>query len=507
MVLYYRSTRSEQTQNLTASEAILQGLAPDNGLYVPTQMPQLKEDLATLLAKDYPAMAFSILKVFLDDFSDDDLQACIDAAYQDTFDTADITPIRSVGPHHFLELFHGPTLAFKDVALQLLPQLMVTAMKMHASDKKVAILTATSGDTGKAAMAGFADVPNTKIIVFYPQAGVSPIQKQQMITQVGQNVTVVGIDGNFDDAQTNVKHILNDNMIVKKLARNHIQFSSANSINIGRLVPQIVYYFNAYGQLVQNGTVKLGETVDFSVPTGNFGDILAGWYAKQLGLPINKLICASNANNVLTDFFTTGVYNRKRDFHLTSSPSMDILVSSNLERLLFYSFDQDAAALAKFMTTFETKGRAELPDTARQKLTDFVAFSTDEVDTLTTIRLMQTKYQYTIDPHTAVATHAAIQYSQEHKSEARPLIILSTANPYKFPEVVLHALTNHQPSETDFAAIQALSNLIELPVPKAIRRLKHAKVLHEQTIPVAKMSDLVLNTLSEDKSKSKDVKN
>lgn len=490
----YRSTRDEQKQTLSASQAILQGLAPDNGLYVPAVFPKLEKPLADLMNLNYQDLALEILHLFLDDYTTDELKACIQKAYGEQFDNTKITPLRTADDLHYLELFHGPTLAFKDVALQLLPHLMTTAMKKNQISDKIVILTATSGDTGKAAMAGFADVEDTQIIVFYPKDGVSPIQKQQMITQAGDNVAVFGIDGNFDDAQTTVKHILNDPEIKTTLAKNHHRFSSANSINIGRLVPQIVYYFAAYRQLVQHETIQLNDEVVFSVPTGNFGDILAGWYAKRLGLPIKKLICASNENNVLTDFFKTGCYDRQREFHVTTSPSMDILVSSNLERLLFEVLNEDPKALAKFMTEFETSGKAQLDPESFKKLSDFVAYSANEDETLTEIRKTQTSALYTIDPHTAVASFAAHTYLAE-THEVAPIIVLSTANPYKFPGTVLHALTHHKPLETGFEALQALANVIDLKTPRNIKRLTIAKVHHDQTISVTDMAATVLKVI------------
>ncbi|MCH4170426.1 MAG: threonine synthase [Lactobacillus sp.] len=495
MSLQYRSTRGNESNSLTASQAILQGLAPDSGLYVPVTFPKLTTPLKDLVGLSYQDLALQILKLFLDDYTDTELKACITAAYGDQFDTDLITPVHQAGNVNYLELYHGPTLAFKDIALQLLPHLMTTAMTKNNYHGQITILTATSGDTGKAAMAGFADVPNTRIIIFYPKDGVSAIQKQQMVTQTGANVNVLGIDGNFDDAQRNVKTILNDQAIQAQLATQNIQFSSANSINIGRLIPQIVYYFAAYSQLVQNETIALNDEVVFSVPTGNFGDILAGWYAKKLGLPIKRLLCASNENNILTDFFHTGTYNKKRAFHVTSSPSMDILVSSNLERLLFEVLNEDPTALSAFMHEFETAGSATLPASAKAKLADFVAYDTDQAQTLDAIRQTQTQANYTIDPHTAVATHGALAYLKDTK-DTTPMVILSTANPYKFPETVLWALTAHKPLESGFEAIQAVSNVISLPVPKNISRLKRAKVRFDQTIAVAQMAPTILNILT-----------
>jgi threonine synthase len=341
MEILYQSTRDPLAKKVTASQAILQGLSPDGGLYVPTQIPIIETPLIELAKLSYQELAFKILKPYLNDFSTQELQTCLAAAYGNNFDNPAIAPLTEHAGAFYLELFHGPTIAFKDLALQLLPQLMITAAHKNQLEKEIVILTATSGDTGKAAMAGFADVPGTKIIVFYPKNGVSPVQEKQMLTQTGNNTFVLGIDGNFDQAQTNVKKIFNDQSFKQQLDLNGYQFSSANSINIGRLLPQIVYYFYAYSQLLTAGKIKAGDKINFSVPTGNFGDILAGYYAKQMGLPIKKLICASNKNHVLTDFFNSGTYDRKRPFYVTSSPSMDILVSSNLERLLYYLSDKE----------------------------------------------------------------------------------------------------------------------------------------------------------------------
>ena len=335
MTLVYQSTRDEKNR-VTASQAILQGLATDGGLFTPITYPQVDLDFAKLKDASYQEVAKLVLSAFLDDFSEAELDYCINHAYDSKFDDAAIAPLVKLDGQYNLELFHGATIAFKDMALSILPHLMTTAAKKHGLENKIVILTATSGDTGKAAMAGFADVPGTEIIVFYPKDGVSKVQELQMTTQTGANTHVVAIDGNFDDAQTNVKHMFNDTDLRARLLEHKLQFSSANSMNIGRLVPQIVYYVYAYAQLVKTGEITAGDKVNFTVPTGNFGNILAAYYAKQIGLPVGKLICASNENNVLTDFFKTQVYDKKRSFKVTSSPSMDILVSSNLERLIFH---------------------------------------------------------------------------------------------------------------------------------------------------------------------------
>ena len=333
MNLTYTSTRGHG-ETVTASQAILKGLADDGGLFVPTSLPKLEVPVEKLAGMSYQEVAYEVMKLFLTDFTEEELKKCIANAYDSKFDTEVIAPLVQADGAYFLELFHGNTIAFKDMALSILPHLMTTAAKKNHVDNEIVILTATSGDTGKAAMAGFADVPGTRIIVFYPKDGVSPVQEKQMVTQKGDNTFVVGIEGNFDDAQTGVKKMFNDQKLAKELAESGFQFSSANSINIGRLVPQIVYYVYAYATLVKNEQIKNGELINITVPTGNFGNILAAYYAKLIGLPVDKLICASNTNKVLFDFFTTGTYDKKREFTVTSSPSMDILISSNLERLI-----------------------------------------------------------------------------------------------------------------------------------------------------------------------------
>ena len=341
MTLVYQSTRDAKN-TVSASQAILQGLATDGGLFTPISMPRVELDFSVLKDASYQEIAKLILSAFLDDFTADELDYCINNAYDSKFDIPAIASVVKLKGQYNLELFRGSTIAFKDMALSILPYLMTTAAKKHGLENEIVILTATSGDTGKAAMAGFADVPGTQIIVFYPRDGVSKVQELQMTTQTGANTHVVAIDGNFDDAQTNVKHMFNDENLRAKLAAKKLQFSSANSMNIGRLVPQIVYYVYAYAQLVKTGEIAAGDKVNFTVPTGNFGNILAAYYAKQIGLPVGKLICASNDNNVLTDFFSTGVYDKNRTYRVTTSPSMDILVSSNLERLIFHLFGNDA---------------------------------------------------------------------------------------------------------------------------------------------------------------------
>lgn len=382
MTLVYQSTR-DANNTVSASQAILQGLATDGGLFTPISMPRVELDFSVLKDASYQEIAKLILSAFLDDFTADELDYCINNAYDSKFDTPAIAPVVKLKGQYNLELFRGSTIAFKDMALSILPYLMTTAAKKHGLENEIVILTATSGDTGKAAMAGFADVSGTQIIVFYPRDGVSKVQELQMTTQTGANTHVVAIDGNFDDAQTNVKHMFNDENLRAKLVAKKLQFSSANSMNIGRLVPQIVYYVYAYAQLVKTGEIVAGDKVNFTVPTGNFGNILAAYYAKQIGLPVGKLICASNDNNVLTDFFSTGVYDKNRTFRVTTSPSMDILVSSNLERLIFHLFGNDAVKTAELMEALNTVGQYDIQGADADILSFFVlAFATEEETSL-----------------------------------------------------------------------------------------------------------------------------
>ncbi|MFC6254702.1 threonine synthase [Secundilactobacillus hailunensis] len=498
MTLLYRSTRGDAADALTASAAILQGLSPDGGLYVPTETPQFDLDLKQLSTMTYQTVATKVLKAFLTDFTDAEISACVKAAYDDKFDDPLIAPVSHHGDDYYLELFHGATIAFKDLALSILPHLMTTAAKKNHFKKEIVILTATSGDTGKAAMAGFADVPGTKIIVFYPSQGVSAIQKQQMITQVGENTYVVAINGNFDQAQTNVKEIFNDADFKTQLATHGFQFSSANSINIGRLVPQVAYYFYAYGQLVKQGAVKNGDTVNFSVPTGNFGDILAGYYAKQLGLPVNRLICASNQNNVLTDFFQTGYYDRIRPFFTTTSPSMDILVSSNLERLIFLATGEDADQTTAYMHELEKTGHYQIKPAVLKKLqmTFSAGFASGDEDRQA-IATVFNKSDFAIDPHTAVAKAVADQYRQAANDD-HPMIIVSTASPYKFPNAVLSAIEGHTVETDGLDAVKQLQDHIQVPLPKAIETLFQAKVRHNTTVQPDEMQAAITKILKID---------
>ena len=468
----YISTRGKDN-GVTAKEAILRGLARDGGLYVPEAIPVIDRPLSELLQLPYTKLAHAILRPFLD-FTDEELTECVEKAYAaNRFTDPKIAPVKSAAGVHFLELFHGPTLAFKDMALSILPHLM-TVSASQQEDKEMIILTATSGDTGKAALEAFCDVPGTSIIVFYPEKGVSNLQKRQMITQEGSNTYVYGIRGNFDDAQTGVKNIFS-NMVLEKGK----EFSSANSINIGRLLPQICYYFYAYAQL----DIRLGSEVNFVVPTGNFGNILAGYYAKKMGLPIRKLICASNDNKVLYDFFRTGSYDKNREFYCTISPSMDILVSSNLERLLFHA--TGAEIVRGMMENLSGQGRFEL----KANLPDFYGAHATEDEVRKAIYEVGQK-GYVMDTHTAVAYHAGRRYIAE-TGDNTPQVVIATASPFKFAEDVLKAL-GVEVGTDDMANVQALSEKSGLPVPEALARLAHLPVRHNIICDVSEMQKVVM---------------
>ncbi len=458
------STRGD-SRGATAPEAVLRGIAPDGGLYIRREMPRIPvEELAGL---DFRALAERILGEYLSGYSREEIRGCVERAYDQKFDTPEIAPVVDVGDMHVLELFHGPTAAFKDVALSALPQLMSCALQKTGAKDEILILTATSGDTGSAALTGFADVPGIRIIVFYPDRGISPIQRAQMTTMAGENLGVCAISGNFDDAQTGVKRIFAE-LPQEFRAANHVALSSANSINIGRLAPQIVYYYSAYLDLVKRGKLRMGEKLNFCVPTGNFGDILAGYFAKRMGLPVGKLICASNANNVLTDFLNTGIYNRKRKFLTTISPSMDILVSSNLERLLYLALDCDAEAVRVRMAALSEKGEYSMPDAAMARIREtFAAACATDEQAMDAIRRTFEAHRYLMDPHTAVAWKAAEDYRRE-SGDATPCVVLSTASPYKFPKSVLTALGEAVPEDAaaQLSRMEALSGT-KTPAPLA----------------------------------------
>ena len=488
MTLVYQSTR-DANNTVTASQAILQGLATDGGLFTPISYPQLELDFTKLKDASYQEVAKLILSAFLDDFTDQELDDCINNAYDSKFDTPEIVPLVKLNGQYNLELFHGATIAFKDMALSILPHLMTTAAKKHDLKNKIVILTATSGDTGKAAMAGFADVPGTEIIVFYPKKGVSKVQELQMTTQTGNNTHVVAIEGNFDDAQTNVKRMFNDAALRERLAAHKLQFSSANSMNIGRLVPQIVYYVYAYAQLVKTDQIRAGEAVNFSVPTGNFGNILAAYYAKKIGLPVGKLICASNENNVLTDFFKTHIYDKKRSFKVTSSPSMDILVSSNLERLIFHLLGNSAEKTADLMKSLNQHGQYELTDFDPAILELFAAEYATEVETAAEIKRVYEASDYIEDPHTAVAS-AVYQKYRTAAGDETTTVVASTASPYKFPVVAVEAVTG-QTGLSDFEALTKLHEISGIAVPSAVSNLETAQIRHKTTVAADQMQAAV----------------
>lgn len=489
MALYYSSTRNAKDR-VTASQAILKGLADDGGLFVPSEIPALDVSLKELADMSYQETAYQVLKLFLTDYTEEELRHCIDSAYDEKFDTEEIAPLAEADGAYYLELFHGATIAFKDMALSILPHLLITAARKNNVKNDIVILTATSGDTGKAALAGFADVEGTKIVVFYPKNGVSPIQEKQMVTQKGDNTYVVGINGNFDQAQTGVKQMFNDSDFAKLMDENGYQFSSANSINIGRLVPQIAYYVYAYAKLLKEGVIADGERINVVVPTGNFGNILAAFYAKNMGLPIAKLICASNENKVLYDFFTTGAYDKNREFMLTSSPSMDILISSNLERLIYRIAGNDADKNVELMKSLNENGVYEITPEMRAQLSDFVGGYATEQETADTIRALYEKTGYVIDTHTAVAASVYGKYRAESGDDTKT-VIASTASPFKFTRSVMTAIDGKYDALGDFELVDELSKLGNVTVPQAIEEIRTAPVRHDHVCEVSEMPDAV----------------
>ena len=484
----YISTRNNNI-SLTSSQAIIQGISKDGGLFVPDQLPQISlEDLKDL---DYKKLTFEILSVFLTDFEDNDLKECIENAYDNKFDTEAIAPLVKVGEDYCLELYHGSTLAFKDMALSLLPHLFKKALKINNIDEEVVILTATSGDTGKAALEGFANIDGIKIIVFFPEEGVSKIQKLQMKTQEGANTFVVGINGNFDDAQNGVKKIFNDEIFVKTLDKNNYILSSANSINIGRLVPQVVYYFHSYFELVRNNQINLGDSINFTVPTGNFGNILAAYYAKKMGLPINKLICASNENKVLTEFFDTGIYDRRRELKLTSSPSMDILISSNLERLLYHLDESHEDLTPIYMEDLSKNGFYKV---IKENLSEFYAAFATEDEVSETIKRVYEKYDYLLDTHTAVAYNVCKKYQKETNDKTKTVIV-STASPYKFASTVASSIGIDLKNMDEFEVIDEISKKVNSDIPKSIKDLKTKEIVHENNCNKEDMREIIKDFL------------
>ena len=485
MDLIYKSTRNNQ-ETATASEAILKGLAGEGGLFVPSYIPKLDKSLKELSAMSYQEVAYEVMKLFMTDFTEEELKHCINSAYDKKFDKESIAELVKKEDAYYLELFHGATIAFKDMALSILPYLMTTSAKKNHVKNEIVILTATSGDTGKAALAGFADVPGTKIIVFYPKHGVSPIQEKQMVTQRGDNTYVIGIEGNFDDAQTGVKKMFSDVALAQEMNEAGYQFSSANSINIGRLVPQVVYYVYSYAALLARGEISEGEQINVVVPTGNFGNILAASYAKEMGIPIAKLICASNENKVLFDFFTTGCYDRNRDFILTSSPSMDILISSNLERLIYQTAGRDAEKNREFMKELNTDGVYTITEEMKEQMKDFYGNYATEEETAQTIKEVYDKTGYIIDTHTAVAAAVYKKYEKETDDKTKT-VIASTASPYKFTRSVMNAIDPSYDSKTDFELIDELEKLSGVKVPQAIEDIRSAAVLHDTVCETADM--------------------
>lgn len=473
----YISTRNKE-KIVSVSEAIIQGLADDGGLYTPQTLDQ-KVDLASTLKMSYLELAQYILSLFLSDFSHEQIQQCVQSAYQNSFENNEVAPLCKYNDGWLMELWHGPTSAFKDVALTLLPHLLTVAYQNQNENDLISILTATSGDTGKAAINGFADIKNTAITVLYPEIGVSDIQKRQMQTSLGKNVEVIAVKGNFDDCQRIVKDAMKDPVVLE--ACKHMKLSSANSINIGRLIPQIVYYFDSYAKLVNHGDIQLGDVVNFVVPSGNFGNILAGYLAKQLGLPIKKLVCASNSNNVLTDFIRTGTYNANRTFIPTISPSMDILVSSNLERLLFLLSNHNDVLINQYMASLKNDGHYTISDDLRQRLQEsFAAYDCSEDECKKVIHDTFHKEHILIDPHTAVAVHACHAYKQE-SNDNTPCIVLSTASAYKFAKDVYTALTEKSCTD-EFEAMNALHDYTSIAIPKNLACLKDMEIRFTNTV-------------------------
>lgn len=493
MNLQYKSTRNSNV-TVTASEAILKGLADDGGLFVPVEIPKLSVPFSDLKEMDYKETAYAVMSRFLTDFTEEELKSCIAKAYDSKFDTEEIAPLVKVDDTYYLELFHGATIAFKDMALSILPHLLTTSARKNHIENKIVILAATSGDTGKAAMAGFADVEGTRIIVFYPKDGVSKVQELQMVTQKGSNVDVVAIHGNFDNAQSGVKAMFENKELARELEQNGYQFSSANSINIGRLVPQVVYYVYAYACLLKNEEIQDGEKINVVVPTGNFGNILAAYYAKQMGVPINKLICASNENKVLFDFFQTGTYDRNREFMLTTSPSMDILISSNLERLIYLIADSNADKNASFMKDLKEKGSYGITDEMKEKLGDFDAGYASEPQTKETIHEIYEKTGYVIDTHTAVAAHVCREY-KDRTDDSTKCVVASTASPYKFVKSVMTAIDGKYADSEELKLLPELQKVSCTGMPGAIKEILDAQVLHKIECDTDKMEETVKTIL------------
>ncbi len=491
--MFYTSTRNNSIK-LTASEAILKGLSDDGGLFVPSEFPKLSKSLKEISKMDYKETAYIVMKDFLNDFTEEELKSCIEKAYDEKFDTPEIAPLAEAEGAYYLELFHGKTIAFKDMALSILPHLLITASKKNKSDKEIVILTATSGDTGKAALAGFAGVEGTRIIVFYPKGGVSRVQELQMVTQKESNTKVIGVKGNFDDCQSKVKELFNDAALKEEMAKAGFQFSSANSINIGRLVPQIAYYVYAYGKLLKEERIKEGEKINICVPTGNFGNILAAFYAKNMGLPVNKLICASNDNKVLFDFFKSGKYDKNREFILTDSPSMDILISSNLERLIYLCVGSDSDKNKALMDLLKAKGEYELDDEFKKFSNAFIGEYASWEDCAGKIKKLYEDTGYVIDTHTAVAAASYDKYVKETGDDTKT-VIASTASPFKFSRSVMKAIDAKYETMEDFELIDILSKRANVKIPNAIEEIKNADIKHNTVCEIGDMKKLVMENL------------
>lgn len=496
--MYYKSTRNSDIK-VSSAKAIAQGISEDGGLFVPSEIPTLTiDEIFNLGSMKYSQRAAYIFSKYLTDFTADEITYCVESAYNTkNFETEDISQLAHLfDGTYMLELWHGPTCAFKDMALQILPYLLTTSAKKISLNKKIVILVATSGDTGKAALEGFKDIDGTSIIVFYPEDGVSSMQKKQMTTQDGENVCVCAIKGNFDDAQNGVKAIFTNKDISKSLADNSMIFSSANSINWGRLAPQIIYYVSSYAQLVNDGEIEMGDKINIVVPTGNFGNILAGYYAKHMGIPVNKLICASNSNNVLTDFINTGVYDRNRKFFTTISPSMDILISSNLERLLYHLCGDNDRIIREWFGKLSSEGCYEVSDDVKEKLDDeFYAGCCDDAQTKETIKLIFDKYSYVCDTHTAVAVKVYNDY-KEKTGDTTKTVIASTASPYKFNSAVLEALGVETANTDEFVMVDKLADISNLPIPSSLSELNGKAVRFTDTISKGEMPTYVQKMLN-----------
>lgn len=488
----YKSTRGS-IYTKTAPEAIIAGLAEDKGLYVPDSFPQLPFKIEDMQGKTYKEIAFQVMKAFFPDYTDEEMKHCVDGAYDGKFEAEDVVPLVDAADTHFLELYHGRTAAFKDMALSILPYLLTTAIKKEKEDHKICILTATSGDTGKAALEGFADVEGTEIIVFYPNEGVSEVQERQMVSQEGANTHVFAINGNFDNAQSGVKAIFNDDKIAEELAAKGVKLSSANSINIGRLVPQVAYYVYSYIKLVERGAIKNGEPMNVVVPTGNFGNILAAYYAYKMGIPVNRFICASNENKVLTDFINTGVYDIRREFHLTNSPSMDILISSNLERLLYHLSGDDGEQIKALMEDLDGKKVYEVSDKIKEGLKVFYGgFATVE-ETNETIGKVYKEAGYLMDTHTAVAYKVYEDYKNA-TGDKIPAVIASTASPYKFADSVAKAIGLAE-CKDGFEYVREVNEATGVPVPSGLKDLDKKPVLHTGVLDIDQMAQAVKDCL------------